>query len=416
MYVVAFLDRANIAFAKPALQTQLGISPKSYALGASLFFVGYALFEIPSNLILYRVGAKAWMARIMVSWGLVCAATIFARNSHTFYILRLLLGASEAGFFPGIILYLTYWFPRYTRGRILGSFYLGAPLAFIFGGPISSLLVHMPPYGMLRGWQWMFLVEGTLAIAVGIWSYSYLDSHPQDALWLSCEERYAIVQAISREEQCRPANRRTEILPLLRDRQVIRLSLIYLLIQISIYGVVFYLPTEVSALLQANRKGQVPALISSLVSAIPWACAFAAALWLPAIADRTQRHRYLAAITLLVSGIASFLFPILSAEPGLLALSIAAAGFIAVQPLFWTLPSDYLSGRAAAAGFALINAIGNLGGFLAPNLKVFAESYFHSPLAGLWLLAVLTITGAILIAALKDVPTRPELDVNPDAQ
>lgn len=406
MYVVAFLDRANIAFAKTALQTHLGISARSYAFGAGFFFVGYALCEIPSNLILYKVGAKPWMSRIMVSWGIVCAVTIFTRSSHIFYLLRFLLGAAEAGFFPGIILYLTYWFPGYTRGRILGLFYLGAPLAFIFGGPISSFLVHMSRFGVLQGWQWMFLVEGALAIAVGIWSYWYLDSRPEDAGWLSDEERGALVQEIARENHRRHLSRDANIFSLLRDRRVVHFSLIYLLIQISIYGVVFYLPTEVAALFQARGGTPVSSFTGSLASAIPWVCALVATLWLPSVADRTGRHRSLAALTLLVSGCANFLLPEFKVEAGLVTLSIAAAGFIAVQPLFWTMSADYLSGRAAAAGFALINAIGNFGGFFAPTLKVWAESYFHSGLAGIYLLAVLTIVGAILIGALKRLPER----------
>ena len=185
MYILAFLDRANVGFAKAAFQADTGISNAAFAFGASIFFLGYALFEVPSNLIMHRVGAKIWMARIMVTWGLISAAMMFAHNETTFYILRVLLGIAEAGFFPGVILYLTYWFPSFARGRAMGLFYFGAPLAFIFGSPLSGMLLEFDGFGGLHGWQWMFMVEGLLASVVGVWAYFYLDNKPADAKWLT---------------------------------------------------------------------------------------------------------------------------------------------------------------------------------------------------------------------------------------
>ena len=201
MYVLAFLDRANVGFAKKAFQLDTGISDAAFAFGASIFFLGYALLEIPSNLIMHRVGARVWMCRIMVTWGLISAAMVFAHDETTFYVLRVLLGAAEAGFFPGVILYLTYWYPSHARARATGLFYFGAPLAFIFGSPLSGLLLDLHGTSGLQGWQWLFLVEGLLASLVGIWAYWYLDNRPGDAKWLSKAEKRELNDALAAEEQ-----------------------------------------------------------------------------------------------------------------------------------------------------------------------------------------------------------------------
>ena len=396
MYVVSFLDRANISFAKQALQTSVGISAGAYALGAGLFFLSYASLEVPSNVFLYRVGARIWMSRIMVSWGLVSMVTMFVRGQTSFYVLRLLLGAAEAGFFPGVILYLTYWFPSSVRGQILGLFYLGAPLAFIFGTPVSGLLLRMSPRLGLQNWQWMFLTEGLLAVVVGIWAYWHLDDNPSSARWLPVDEKSALVEQLSREENERRLHGPAAFLTVLRDMRIVHLVLIYSLIQMSVYGVVFYLPTEVAAILHKSEGLEV-----GLVSAIPWLCALAAVLWLPRVADRWNWHRQLAALTLLVSGCAGFVFPTSGPVTAMLALSVAVSGFIVVQPLFWTFPSGYLAGSAAAGGIAVVNAMGALGGFLAPNAKIWADARFGSNRAGLYLLATLTVLNAGLIAGVR---------------
>jgi MFS family permease len=393
MYVISFLDRANIGFAKQAMQASVGISEQAFALAAGLFFISYALFELPSNLILHRVGAKVWMARIMVSWGVVSMATMFVTGKSSFYFLRLLLGAAEAGFFPGVILYLTYWFPKSVRGEILGLFYFGAPLAFIFGGPISGLLLQMHPHFGLQNWQWMFLVEGFAAVAVGLWAYWYLDNRPSDATWLPIEEKQALANVLNREQTEQRANGPAKLLSAFGDHRVLGFVLIYSLIQVSVYGVVFYLPSEVSAILEKPAGIEV-----GLVSAIPWVCALAAAFWVPRLADNWKRHRQLASITLLISGCASLSLPMIGSHMGLVALSIAISGLIAAQPLFWTLPTSYLAGRTAAGGLAMINALGSVGGFVAPNVKVWADECFGSQRAGAFLLAGITILNAGLIA------------------
>ena len=401
MYAANFLDRANIGFAKQALQSSVGITEAVYALAAGLFFISYALCGIPSNLILHKAGAKVWISSLMVAWGLASMATMFVTGPRSLYAVRLLLGVTEAGFFPGMILFLTLWFPNRVRGQILGLFYLGAPLALALGGPLSGMLLEMDPIPGLRNWQWMFLAEGFLAVAVGVAAWWFLDDRPSRASWLPEEERQALAQALADEEMERRSGSPTALLTLLRDPRVLHFALIYFLIQMSVYGVIFYLPSQVSALLHKPAGVEV-----GMVSAIPWVCALIAVLLLPRLADRLNQRRRVAAVAMLVSGVASFAFPSAGPVLGLMALSIAAAGFLGVQPIFWTFPTAYLADRAAAAGIAMIT-MGNLGGFFAPNVKVWADVHFASPRAGLYLLAALTVLNAGLIALIASRPQRP---------
>lgn len=396
MYIIAFLDRSNIAFARNALEANLGISAHTYALAAGLFFISYGVLEIPSNLMLHKVGAKRWLARIMVTWGLISTATLFVHGSRSFYFARLMLGAAEAGFFPGVILYLTYWFPHRVRGQVLGIFYFGAPLALSIGGPVSTWLLHMRFSGGLRNWQWMFLLEGLVAVGVGVWSFWYLDNGPSEASWLSADEKQALLHALAREKDSDSFHRPSEIMPMLRDWRVLHYTLLYFLIQIGVYGVVFYLPSEISSMFPHSGVWTI-----GIAAAIPWVCAFFAALAIPRLADRRRTHRALAAITLLLAGLAGFLLASAGPYIGFIALCIAASGFFAAQPIFWTFPSNYLTDRAAAAGLALINAVGNLGGFFAPNLRAWADSAFASQRAGLFLLAAISVLAALVTVAIR---------------
>jgi len=396
MYVVSFLDRANIGFAKQALEVSVGISESTYALGAGLFFISYSLCGFPSNLILHKIGAKIWISSLMVGWGLASMATMFVTGATSFYLLRLLLGVLEAGFFPGAILYLTYWFPNRVRGRIMGLFYLGVPLALILGGPLSGFLLAMRPLGSLQNWQWMFLVEGFMAGALGFTAFWFLDNKPASAKWLPAGEKQALIAAIAHEESERRSFGPAKLLPMLRDPRVLGFVLIYGLIQMSTYGAIFYLPAEVSALIHKPAGLEV-----GFVTAIPWICALCAVYFLPRAADKRNSHRKLAALTLFVAGCASFAFPTAGPRVGLVMLSIAVSGFIAVQPLFWTFPTGYMADRAKAGGIALVGS-GNLGGFLAPTVKVWADRYFHSQSAGLYLLAGITVVNAGLIALTRD--------------
>jgi MFS family permease len=397
MYVVSFLDRANIGFAKQSFQASTGISESAFATGAGLFFLSYALFEVPSNLIMHRIGARIWMSRIMVIWGIISIAAMFVRGPISFYILRLALGFAEAGFFPGVILYLTYWFPNQARSEILGQFYFGAPLAFIFGGPLSGYLLALHGEAGMLGWQWMFLIEGLVAVVVGVWAFWYLSDGPSDAFWLTNAERAAMQLAFADEDFRRRAHGPSKFLRALADPRLLHFATIYFLIQMSVYGVVVYLPTEVAAILGKLIGPEV-----GVVSAVPWICALAATFWVPRLADRWKCHRMIAAAVLAASGLASAEFLVPNRTIALGAMCVAASGFIAVQPIFWTFPTDYLSGRAAAGGIAVINAIGALGGFVAPNIKVWSDRHFDRPDAGLFVLAGFTLLAAGLVSLLGE--------------
>jgi len=407
LYVLAFLDRANLGFAKQSLMASTGLSEAAYAFGAGLFFAGYALLEVPSNLCLHRLGARVWMARIMVSWGLVSAAMMFAWSTPMFWTLRFLLGVAEAGFFPGVILYLTYWFPTAARARMLGWFYLGAPLALMLGGPVSGLLVEWEGRLGLHGWQWMFLVEGLAATVVGVWTYGYLPSRPGEATWLTRAEREALERTLEEEQEVRKSRSPADLWIALRDPRVLRLAMLYLLIQMSVYGVTFYLPAQVERLL-----GRPAGWMVGLVSAVPWACALVAAWAVPRRACRTKHPQRLAALVLLAAAGGIALSVSSSPVAALLGLSLAAAGFIGVQPVFWTFPTGSLAGVAAAGGIAWINSFGAAGGFLAPNVRVWASDRMGAPEAGGYALACTTAVAAILFLCLQP-PAPPGTEARP---
>lgn len=395
MYVIAFLDRSNVSFAQQEFQADFGISAASYAFGAGLFFVGYAVFEVPSNILLHKVGAKWWLARIMVTWGIVAVAFMFVTGTTSFYILRFLLGVCEAGFFPGVILFLTYWVPARHLSRARGYFYMGIALAGILGNPLSGGLLELNGVFGLRGIQWMFLVEGLLAIIVGVWSYFYLTNKPQDAAWLPEDERQALVETIAVEDTAKASGHGPQkVWAALGNWRVWYFSLIYFCIQIAVYGVTFFLPAQVTAI-----TGQKLGFQASLVTAIPWVFGLLSVAFFPGLADRTRKHRLIGTTLLLVTALGIIMSGALSGTPvlAIAGLSLAAIGFVAMQPIFWTLPTEYMTGFAAAAGIGLINSLGNLGGFLAPNMRdYFKESVGGN--AGLYSLAVGAVVGAILFA------------------
>lgn len=395
MYVIAFLDRSNVSFAQKEFEVDFGISAAAYALGAGLFFAGYAIFEIPSNIIMHKVGAKWWMARIMVTWGLVSAAFMLVNGTTSFYVLRVLLGITEAGFFPGVILYLTYWVPARHLSRARGYFYMGIAIAGILGNPLSGGLLELHGVAGLRGTQWMFLVEGLLAVAVGVWSYFYLTDKPLDARWLPADERQALADTIASEDSAKSEGHGPRTLGrALADWRVWYFALIYFGIQIAVYGVTFFLPTQVVAI-----TGQKLGFQASLVTAIPWVFGLLGAAVFPGLADRTRRHRPIACGLLLLTAFGIWLSGAMSHTPvvAIAGLSIAAVGFVAAQPIFWALPTEYMTGYAAAAGIGLINSLGNLGGFLAPNMRGWFGQHFGGN-SGLYSLAVGAVVAAVLLA------------------
>jgi sugar phosphate permease len=395
MYIIAFLDRSNVSFAQKEFEVDFGISASAYAFGAGLFFVGYAVFEVPSNILLHKVGARWWLARIMVSWGIVSTAFMFVQGPTSFYILRFLLGVTEAGFFPGVILYLTYWIPARHLSRARGYFYMGIALAGILGNPLSGGLLELNGVFGLRGIQWMFLVEGLLAVGVGVWSYFYLTDKPKDATWLPDDERQALVETVEAEDTAKAEGHGPQkVLAALGNWRVWYFALIYFCIQIAVYGVTFFLPTQVTAI-----TGQKLGFQASLVTAIPWVFALLGVAFFPGLADRTRKHRPIGFALLLATAVGIVVSGALSGTPvlAIAGLSLAAIGFVSMQPIFWTLPTEYMTGYAAAAGIGLINSLGNLGGFLAPNMRDYFDKNVGGN-AGLYSLAVAALIGGVLFA------------------
>jgi MFS family permease len=393
LFILAFLDRVNVGFAKQAYQRDTGISDESFALGAGIFFLTYAALAAPSNLALRRVGAKHWISLTTLAWGMLSVAVAFADKEWKFLTVRLLLGAAEAGFFPGMIYMASQWFPQSTRAGVLGLFYMGVPISMTVGSPLSGALLELNGVGGHAGWFWMFVVEGLLAVAVGILAYFYLEDGPRKARFLSACEREALASQLEAEESNKSASSITQAI---RSLHVWHLAFIYALIQIAVYGVIFFLPTQIAALL-----GTAVGFRSSLVTSIPWLAALAATYFVPRLSDRIGKRRQIAALTLLSAGIGIGVSGIAGPIVAMGALCLAAAGFIAVQPVFWTIPTRMLTGNALAAGIGFINMFGAIGSFVAPILRVKAEIFFANPRAGLVVLSAITVVGCIAITQLR---------------
>ena len=371
--------------------------------GTGIFFLSYSVFEVPSGLMLYRFGARRWLSRIMVTWGLVSASMAFVDTAFAFYCVRILLGIAEAGFFPGAVYFLSRWFPDARRAGVMGIFYFGAPLSFVFGGPLSGLLLDADGMGGLHGWQWMFMIEGLLASAVGILVYFRLSNSPAEAAWLEPGEREALTAAIAAEDGEKSRHGVTSLLQGLLNWRVVYLGAIYFLIQACVYGVVYYLPPQVGRLL-----GRHVGFVVGLVTAVPWSFALLASWYVPRFAERIGQRRLVASLTMLACAVGVSLSSLLAPVPlaALAALCVAVAGFIAVQPLFWTLPTAYLRGAAAAPGLALVNVLGALAGSVAPTYRLWADTHFGAG-AGLYALGLSTLLGAAMIAA-AGLVLRPE--------
>lgn len=392
MYMVAFLDRSNVGSAKQALHTDIGISDAVFAFGAGVFFVGYAIFEVPSNLILYRVGARRWMTRIMVTWGIVSAMMMFVVGDKSFIALRSLLGIAEAGFFPGIMLYLTFWFPEKERTRVLGFFYFGYPLAMTLGSPLSGALFGLDGLAGLHGWQWMFLLEGALAVIIGVMTYFVLPDRPKDVSWLTDAEKQTLETVLAKEDAAKGSTRHgNDVLGLLRSAKLLQFLALYGVMQIASYGVVFYLPEQVSGIL-----GEKIGLKVGLVSALPWGCAILSTFVIPRFVQRFDAPRMGVIVCLVASAVGLVMSGSSLGAVALTGLCLAAAGVVTVQAVFWNFPLAHFSGGQAAGAIALINAIGNLGGFAAPNIRALAIHVWSTPMAGLYAVSMAGVIGLII--------------------
>ena len=394
-YIVAYLDRVNVGFAKLQMQDALQFSEAVYGLGAGIFFVGYFLFEVPSNIILHKVGARRWIARIMITWGLLSAGTMFVNSPMAFYVIRFLLGAAEAGFFPGIILYLTYWYPAARRGKATSLFLAAIPVAGILGGPVSGwILQGMAGVNGWDGWQWLFLLQGLPTVAIGFLVWRYLDDRVKDAAWLDHEERELIARDIAAEATGKAD---VNILSALANPRVWLLALVYFTFTSGLYGISFWLPSIIKAI---GVKG---ALDIGLISAIPWSFGVVAMYLTARSADRRLEHRWHCAVAALV-GAAGLMFSVAMHNDvtwAMVGLTVATMGIMSTLPVFWGMPTALLGGAAAAAGIAFINSFGNLSGFAAPFAIGMIKDATKSTDAGLHMLAGLLVLGAVLVLLVK---------------
>lgn len=397
LYVLAFLDRSNIGFAKESYQLDTGLSDEAFALGAGIFFLVYAFLGTPCNLLMRKIGPKIWISATTVIWGLLSSAMALADTEGKFLAIRILLGIAEAGFFPGMIYLCAVWFPDKHRGGVTGLFYLGAPLALTLGAPLSGALLDMHGFLGHAGWFWMFLIEGAIAVLVGIFAYLYLDDTPEKARFLNSDEKAALVAELKSEEKHVEVSKFIDIF---RNVKVWHFALIYFIIQMAVYGLVFFLPSQVAALL-----GTSVGFKASMLIAIPWIASLIGTYYIPHMSDRKQERRITSAITLLLAALGIGFSALFDGSPAMaiFALCFAAIGVIAVQPVFWTMPSMLLSGAALAGGIGFINMFGAFGSFIAPIIRVQAEKLLGNDHAGLYTLAAITIVGVVLILMLKHV-------------
>jgi sugar phosphate permease len=392
-YVAAYLDRVNVGFAKLQMLADLRFSDTVYGLGAGIFFIGYFLFEVPSNLLMTRTGARIWIARIMISWGLISSALMFANSVATFYLLRFLLGAAEAGFFPGIILYLTYWYPARRRARMVAQFMSGVAVAGVVGGPLSGWIMtaFAGRYG-LSGWQWLFLLEGLPSVLIGIWTLFYLDDGIRSASWLGEDDKRLLERAIADDGK---AQRHMPLAQVFANGTVWLLALVYFLFVMGLYGVSFWLPQLV------KNSGVKDVFDIGLLTAVPYGIAAVVMVLAARHSDRSGERCWHAAAAAL-AGALGLVGATLYADNtvvAMAALSVATAGILTTFPIFWSLPTAMLGGAAAAAGIALINSVGNLAGFASPYLVGAIKDATGSTASGIYLLAASLVAGAVLVLA-----------------
>ncbi|WP_338110074.1 MFS transporter [Pseudomonas prosekii] len=399
MFIVNYIDRVNIGFVRSHLETDLGIGAAAYGLGAGLFFVGYALFEVPSNMLLQRYGARVWLTRIMFTWGAAAMAMAFVQGETSFYVLRFILGAAEAGFFPGIIYYFTQWLPASERGKTMAVFLSGSAIASVISGPVSGALLNINGLS-LHGWQWMFLIEGFASIVLCGFVWFWLQSHPREAKWLSDEERGALIAAIAEEQQAREAVKgvKPSMFKLLADRQIALFCFIYFSIALTIYGATFWLPSMI------KKMGNLGDFQVGLFNSVPWIISIVAMYGFAALAGKWKFQQAWVALTLVIAAFGMFMSTTGGPVFAFVAICFAAIGFKAASALFWPIPQAYLDARIAAAVIALVNSIGNLGGFVAPTAFGFLEQTTGSIEGGMYGLAATSLVAAVVIFFARTTP------------
>jgi D-galactonate transporter len=397
-YVVAYLDRVNVGFAKLQMLNDLKFSETVFGLGAGVFFIGYFLFEVPSNVMLHRVGARIWIARIMITWAVISGAFMFVNTPTMFYVMRFLLGIAEAGFFPGIILYLTYWYPAERRARIVATFMTAIPLSGVFGGPLSGWIMEsFAGVQGLTGWQWMFVIEAVPAIVMGIAVLLYLDNGIRSAKWLSEGEKQLLEARIAHDAKGKTEH--PSLRAMFADRRVWHMALIYFCCVMGQYGLTFWMPTLIKA---AGVKG---VFNIGMFTAIPYGAAVVAMLLFGRSADKQRERRWHLVVPMLLGAIGLIGSAQAGSNTGMAVafLTLAAAGVLTSAPLFWSLPTAFLGGTAAAAGIAAINSVGNLAGFASPYLIGWLKDLTQSTNSAMYVLAAVLVAGCF---AVLSVPAR----------
>lgn len=402
-YVLAYLDRVNISFAKLQMQQQLGMSDAVYGLGAGVFFIGYMLFEVPSNLLLARVGARKTISRIMVLWGLTSACMVFVHDTSTFYVLRFLLGVFEAGFAPGMIFYLTYWYPEARRARVMAVVLMAGPVAGIAGGPLSTWIMTVCSglHG-LAGWQWLFLLEGSPCVLLGVVALFYLDDTPQQAHWLSDDDKARLALDI---QQSAHLGAHSSFGAALRDVRVYVMAFSYFCLICGLYTISFWLPTLL------RTAGVTDALALGRYAALPYLVTVVAVPLLARRSDRLRERRLHSALPAIAGALSLIAAAYMthSLARSIISMTVATSFIYAAYVVFWAMPTAYLKGTAAAGGIALINSMGLLGGFISPSLIGWLKTLTGSLQSGLLVMAALVVVGAmsILLNRLPQVAPTP---------
>ncbi len=389
-YILAYLDRVNVGFAKLQMLKDLSLSDAAFATGAGIFFIGYFFFEVPSNVLLKKFGSRMWIARIMISWGVISACMIFVKGEWSFYAMRCLLGLAEAGFFPGVIFYLTLWYPSRYRSTRTAWFVAAIAVSGVIGNPMSGWIMDKLSGAMnLAGWQWLFLAEGIPSVIVGFWVIYYLNSSIEEAKWLTGEEKALLANRLVAEDQHKTEHNLKDAFA---SGKVWVLCAIYFTLMIGLYGIAFWLPTIVKAF---GMKGY---LRIGLVTAIPYGVAVIGMILLSLHSDKTGERRlhYVANVT--AGAVGLILSGIFASQPvlAIIFLSIGTLGVIGSMPLFWPLPSAFLAGTAAAAGIGIVNSVGNLGGYFGPNIPIWAKAVSSDKSAALYIIAGILLVGAFL--------------------
>lgn len=389
-YVLAYIDRVNVGFAALRMNADIGISPYVYGLGAGVFFLGYFICEIPSNLVMAKVGARRWISRIMISWGVIAAAMALVEGPTSFIVMRFLLGAAEAGFFPGVILYLTTWFPQQYRARMIAAFIVAVPVSLALGGPISTAILGLDGLAGLKGWQWLFILEGLPTMLVGVLFLKVMPDRPSEAKWLSSEERVWLQNAVDNDARAVAASHGMSVLQSLADARVLALAFIWFANTTANLGLAFFLPQILKGLGLTDMQ-------TGVMTSVPYIFGTLGIVAFGLISDRYNERRWTLCAALALTAIGLTAAGALSGSLLAVAvMAVAAVGIYGAKPPFWPLPSTFLSGSAAAAGIALINSIGNLGGFVGPYVIGWLHDATHSYQAGLYFLAGLSLVAAVL--------------------